>query len=192
MDNYELDHSVFQSNKGDESLYVLFYMSFLQNQVKSEAEGRPIYDDCEFVKIFSPGDRNNVVDRPVRPSDRLRFPKQWAMFQTDKNSAQISGTPLAQWPIVSRAMAEELKYLGFTTVEQIAEARDDVVGKMMGMRDLKNKAIAYIEIAKGSTKPIEEMQSKINELDTQIRMRDEALAVLKTRIDELTAPKSHK
>lgn len=192
MENYEFDHSVFQNTRGDESLYVLFYMSFLQNQVKSETEGRPIFDDCEFVKIFSPGDRNNVIDRPVRPSDKIRFSKQWNMFQADKNSAQVSGTPLAQWPIVSRAMAEELKYLGFITVEQIAEARDDVVGKMMGMRDLKNKAIAYLEVAKGSTKPIEEMQAKINDMETQVRMRDEAMEVLKKRIDDLTAPKAHK
>ncbi|HEY3476586.1 MAG TPA: hypothetical protein VGK56_18360 [Anaerolineales bacterium] len=184
METYELDHSVFQSNKGDESLFVHFYMHFIQDEEKTKEEGRPIFKDTEFVKIFSPGDRSNVIDRPVRPSDTVRFPRQYAAFK-NKDNAQAIGTPLDQWPIITRAMAEELKYLGFQTVEQIANARDSVLGTHAGLRDLSHKAKAFIEIAKGNTAPIESMQAELKDAQAQIRARDDALAALTARLDAI-------
>lgn len=184
METYELDHNLFQNNKGDDSLFVHFYMHFTQDETKSREAGRPIFQDTEFVKIFSPGDRSNVIDRPVRPSDTVRFPKQYAAFK-NKENAQAIGTPIDQWPIISRAMAEELKYLGFQTVEQIASARDSVLGQHAGLRDLSSKAKAFIEISKGSTAPIETMQAQLNDAQSQIKARDEALAAAMARLDAL-------
>jgi hypothetical protein len=59
------------------------------------------------------------------------------------------------------SMVEEMKYLQFFTVEQLAEANDDVCARVPGLVSLKNKARAYIELAKGSA-PIEEMQRKLD------------------------------
>jgi hypothetical protein len=92
METLDMDHNLFTSNAGDKSLYVQFYMHFNENQTKSQEAGRPVFDDCEFVKIFSPGDRTNIIDRPVRESDKLRFPGQYAAFKANKEQ-QASGTP---------------------------------------------------------------------------------------------------
>lgn len=184
MDTYDLNHNVFTSNEGDKSLYVQFYMHYLQNGEKSEKEGRPVFDDTEFVKIFSPGDRTNIIDRPVRPSDNIRFSEQYRRFKENKEN-QATGTPLTEWPIVTRGMAEELKYLGFSTVEQVAEANDNAVGKHMGLTDLKVKAKAYLAIASGNTAPIEAMQKEVKTLSQALSERDEMIANLKARMDAL-------
>jgi hypothetical protein len=184
METLDMDHNLFTSNAGDKSLYVQFYMHFNENQTKSQEAGRPVFDDCEFVKIFSPGDRTNIIDRPVRESDKLRFPGQYAAFKANKEQ-QASGTPLAEWPIVSRSMAEELKYLGFHTVEQIAEANDGAVAKHAGLTNLKVKARAYLELAAGNTKPIEEMTRTVQELQQQLNGRDELIENMKARLDAL-------
>lgn len=178
MDTYEYDHSVFASDKGDTALYVQFYMHFLKNEPRSLEEGRPIFDDTEFVKIFTPGDRTNIIDRPVRPSDKIRFSKQYAAFKNNQE-VQATGTPLSEWPIITRAMAEELKYLGFQTVEQIAGMSDGTAGSKAGLVDLKNKANAYLEVAKGNTAPIEEMTTKMKDLESKIRVLTEALEAQK-------------
>lgn len=188
MDTYDMNHALFTSNDGDKSLYVQFYMHFLESGPKSAEAGRPVFDDTEFVKIFSPGDRTNIIDRPVRESDKLRFPAQYAAFKNNQET-QTTGTPLAQWPIVSRAMAEELKYLGFHTVEQVALANDNSIGKHMGLVDLKRKAVAYLELAAGSTKPIEEMQSQVKDLEGKLALKDDQLQQLMARLDALEADK---
>jgi hypothetical protein len=183
METYEFDHNLFSKpGAGDESLYVQFYPSYMKDQTKSELEGRPMFKDTEFVKIFVPGDRNNIIDRPATAEDKMRFSKQYSVFKQGAEQ-RGEGTPLAEWPIVTRSMAEELKYLGFSTVEQIATARDDVVGKYH-LQDLKNRAVAYIELAKGSTAPIEQLSKKLEEAEANQRQMqvalDEVVAELRT------------
>lgn len=189
METYELDHTMFASDKGDQSLFVHFYMHFSPDETKTREEGRPIFKDTEFIKIMAPGDRSNVVDRPVRPSDSLRFPIQYAKFK-NRDGLQAVGTPLEQWPIITRAMAEELKYLGFQTVEQVANARDSVLGSHAGLRSLSDKAKAFIEISKGNTAPIEGLQAQLNEAQSQIKARDDALAKLSERLSALESKNS--
>jgi hypothetical protein len=82
-------------------------------------------------------------------------------------------------------MAEELKYLGFHTVEQIAEANDGAVAKHAGLTNLKVKARAYLELAAGNTKPIEEMTRTVQELQQQLNGRDELIENMKARLDAL-------
>jgi len=195
MDTIDYDHTLHTSSKGDESLYVQFYMSYEQNYEKSEQEGRPIYDDVPFVRIFVPGDRTNVIDRQVRMSnprigffggDDARFPKQWAQFKEGQEQ-RSAGTPLAEWPVISRGQAEELKFFGFDTVEQIAGASDQVLTKHMGLQDLKNRAKAYLEIAKGNTAPIEQMQAQLKEMSAQFKVLQEAHEKMMQENKELTA-----
>src|SRR6185369_1173847 len=136
---------------GDETLFVVFYKGVVRNETRSIEEGRPIYDDVECVRVMVPGDRNNVVDRPASEHDKRRFAKQYEMFkQGTKEEDQISGTRLIDWPFVTRAQSEELKYLGIRTVEHVAEARDDVCAKVPGLTSLKQNAAAWLAKAKTS------------------------------------------
>src|SRR4051812_45528342 len=110
-------------NAGDEQLFVVFYMGIVKNEQRTVDEGRPIFDDVECVRIIVPGDRNNINDRPASDVDKRRFAKQYAMFkQGVKEEDQVSGTRLTDWPFLTRAQCEELKYLGLRTVEHLSEA----------------------------------------------------------------------
>ena len=61
------------------------------------------------------------------------------------------------------SMIEELKHLGFHTVEQLAGASDSVCSKFAGLQMYKQKAIAFIEYAKGSP-AIDKMSREIDDL----------------------------
>jgi hypothetical protein len=174
------------TDAGDKQMFAQFYMHFIPDVLKTEEENRPIYKDTVFVRIFAPGDRNNIVDRPIRDTDQFRFPAQWARFKAGEDQ-RASGTPLEIWPVVTKGMAEELKFFGFHTVEQLANASDEVCSKKMGLVDLKNKANLYLKVAAGDTKPIAEMSREMTELKAQIETLTANLADAVSRIPKAKA-----
>ncbi len=185
-DTIEFDHTLQTTDAGDKLLFVQFYMHFIKDEEKSIEENRPIFKDQVFTKIFPPGDRSNIVDRPFRESDQFRFPAQYARFKANQDQ-RASGTPLEMWPVVSKALAEELKYFGFQTVEQLAGASDDVCSKRMGLSDLKNKAIVYLQVAAGDTKPLAEQAKQIDEMKSQIEVLTRNLSEAVARIPKAGA-----
>lgn len=150
------------------------------NEEKTALEGRPIYDDMTFCRIVTPGNRDSIVDRPIRPEDKFRFPKQHAQFVAGETEIGV-GTRLEEWTPMPRSMVEELRYFGFRTVEHVAEANDAVLGKMPGLRDWSARAKAFLLAAKDASAITKaeadkkEMQSQIDMLKEQI----EALGKLK-------------
>ena len=186
METIDYDPTVHQTDEGDKKLSVIYYNSFIKNEAKSIEAGRLVCDDVPFTKIFMPGDRTNIIDRPTRESDKLRFPMQWGRFKNAQEQ-RADGTPLTEWPIVSRGMAEELKYLGFTTVEQVAEANDNV--NMLGLQDLKSKARVYLQVAKGNTAPVEKLSADLKEMMAQNKVLMETVDHMKTQIGALQSGK---
>lgn len=133
----------------DSLLQVKFYMRSMKNNFQSEKEGRDIYYEEEFITIWTPGNQLNIVDTPVREDHKRRFPIQYAAFKSSQSAPQVVGTPLEEWPAVSRSQAEELKAVKFFTVEQIAQASDQQA-QALGMNGpmLRQKAAAFLKVAK--------------------------------------------
>ncbi len=158
---------------GDAALWVKFFPKSVQNNFRSAKEGRPCFDEKVFVSIIAPGDQNNKVERPVTESDKQRFPKQWANFQNGQNE-KVEGTPIEEWPAITRAQADELKYLGIRSIEQLVAASDSQMQKLMGGASLKMKATAFLKTAKDSAEgqrlveANQALQSQIDALKAQI------------------------
>lgn len=141
----------FKTGAGDEKLLVIFHWDILKDDAASIEQGRPIYRDTEFIRIFVPGDKTNVIDRPVRLGDKTRFPKQYEAFKAGKDEdGQLDGTPLKDWPMVGRAQCAELHYFGIRTVEALADLRDDVCQKIPGLTSLKQTAGVWLQKAKST------------------------------------------
>ena len=177
-------------------LAVLFHKKAVQNQVKSELEGRPIFDDVIFIRKMVPGDSLNVIDRPIYEQDKNEFPMQWAHFMNKHGDDQMmSGTPLIEWPLVTTAQAEELRAMKFYTVEQVAEASDAAIMKMgmsagMSPYSFRDKAKAFLAKAKGDSEAYkrEEELAKLKAENDQIKADNEAkLAKQQAQIDALMA-----
>ncbi len=73
--------------------------------------------------------------------------KAWKEGQTIPES----GTPIKTWPVISPAQAKNLVTARIYTVEDLAAANEDTLRLAgMGARELKAKAIAWIEQATGA------------------------------------------
>ena len=134
----------------DDALSVRFYKKPVQNNFETEKQGRPIFQDCIYITIFTPGDQLNIIDRPMQNKDKVRFRRQWDYYSaTDGSDTREMGTPLSQWTLISAAQAEELKAIKFFTVESIANASDAQLQNIgmvggMGTHKLREMAIAYL------------------------------------------------
>jgi hypothetical protein len=179
MKMQELDHDYqmhLRRGQGDEKLFVVFYNYYTKDTEKTEHEGRPIFRDEVYIRIVTPGDRNNIIERPMRADDKQRFHEQWRLFEAGAADVTI-GTRLEEWPIVSRAQVEELKYFGFRTVEHLSEANDNVCAKMAGLTDLKNKAKSWLQWAREA--------APLAELHAELKSRDDKIAALEAQVADL-------
>lgn len=133
-------------------LHVEFYIESVKREFKSEEAGRPIHEDAEFVRILIPGDKNTAIEREATPEDKHKFALEYARFKNgEREAAQTVGTPLSQWPAMSRALAKDFAALNIHTVEQLANLSD--TGKQafgMGANEWSAKAKAFLETASSS------------------------------------------
>lgn len=164
-------------------LIVAFHLQAVEDEGASAAEGRPIFKEVEFVKIFTPGDKDNIVDRMAYPADRLRYPRQYAAFKAGRE-ADI-GTPLAAWPGINQAQRREMEYFNVRTVEQLANLTDANAMGHMGIQALKQKAQAFLDAAKAQA-PVTVMQKELADRDQKIEMLEKVVREQGDRIEQLS------
>ena len=190
MQTFEADISHFDPRnpyKGDEKLPVRFYMGAVPDDAETTKHGRPIFRDVECIQIFN--SKDNVIDRPVRDTDKQRWPGAYGAWkQSGASEPGAVGTRLDHWPLMTRAQVEEFKFFKVFTVEQLAELPDSTVQKIMGAPKLKQMARLAVEAAKGE-EPFRRMQAELDKRDGQIaELGAEVKRLTKLIEEKLTAP----
>lgn len=187
MQSLEYDHSMFQpgrESEADSQLLVRFFLREKEDKDASEKEGRPIFKEREYVEIRVPGKRDALACRPATPGDIKRFPRHYEMFQKRIEPPQ-EGTPLSEWPQMSRSMAEELAFLQVKTVEQFANMNDNDAANIRGGLSFKQKAKAFLEYS-DQTKLISEKQA----LEERLAAQEKEMAELRAMIGAQPDPKA--
>ena len=162
----------------DSRLAVTFYKRSVKQEDESIAAGRPIFKEFDFVRICVPGDNLTEIDTYAQESHKARFPRQWAHYQNQvAGQEQIIGTPIEQWPLVSRSQADELKGIKFRTVEDVANCSDQQlqrIGMIAGMspHSFREKAKAFLNLATESA---------------EVSAREQEIAQLKAENDRIKA-----
>jgi hypothetical protein len=193
----DIDNPAFAGAMPDTSgLGVRFYKEARKNDFRSEAEGRPIFEDAIMIHIVLPGNNLFDVKEVVREDHKRRFPLQWAAFQNaNGRDPMMIGTPLEQWPLLGLSQVEELKALKFYTVENIAQASDTTLVRMgmsggMAGHALRDKAVRFLEAAKDDAavnKQAHEIEKLRIEQAEKDRQHAEQMAGLQAQLAALTA-----
>lgn len=167
MNEADIMYSGQQAHDDDKRLWVTFTMEAVLDRAATTTEGRNIYKDIEFVTIRIPGDKLSVVHRPVNPSDKHRFPLQYAAFRNMRGE-EIVGTPLSTWLGIKPSQVKELEFFNVRTVEQLAAMPDGSAGgSMMGILALRTAAKNFIAIAKENA-PLQRVQQELEARDATI------------------------
>lgn len=175
--NHE-DFTTQGTSAADKTLLVKFYVRPKQNQAASKKEGRPIFKDVEYIDIKVPGTRSGGACRPATQGDKQRFPEHYTAFKNRIEGAEeMVGTPLSEWPQISRSRIEEMAFFHIKTVEQLANMADAQVSQFMGGYDLKRKAAEWLEQVEDE-KPFIALENQIGELREQNKQLQESVAAL--------------
>ena len=150
----------------DNKLYVEFVREPVMHPGKSREAGRAVYEERDFIRIHVPGDKTSVIYRQVTEQDAQRFADRYAKWKAGQAEA-VSGTPLSALPGLSPSKVEEYKFFKLTTVEQLADANDNLGQKFMGFHSDKQRAKAFLEVAANNA-PIERMNSELQKRDAEI------------------------
>lgn len=176
---------------GDDSrVWAVFRMHPVVDVIASKEAGRTIKKDVTYIKITQPGEANNqVYDQPATDADVDRFPRQWAAFKANQEQT-ISGSPLELLFPESPAIVENLRHIGFRTIEQLSEANDTALqGIGMGARQWKERAVSYLATAdKG--KDFHGLSDRLDKLELKNKELSDRNAALEAALAEATAAKS--
>lgn len=162
----------------DSKLFVSFSLKPHPDKEKTEAEGRPIYTPREYVTIMVPGDKLNVINRPVQDLDKRRFAVKYQAFKAGQ-SQDASGTPLESVAWISREQVEELKYFNVRTLEHLANLADVHAQRFMGINSLRQKARDAIQLAKENAPALR--------LTAELRQRDDKISAMEKQLEEMAA-----
>jgi hypothetical protein len=177
----------------DDNLVVVFKHQEFQNEGKSLAEGRPIFDDLEVCVVHAPGSRDVRVypatmfsrweddmftGRQRQVSYAERFAQQYRQFKA--NAAQTkSGTPLDHAPFLTAARRAELRAQNVYTVEMLADIEGAELKNLgQGGREMKNQAMEFIAESKVGA-PNVQMAAEMEALKARNAILEEDLAAKK-------------
>jgi hypothetical protein len=133
---------------------VEFFIHPVHMEFESNLKGRPIYQDREMIRIMVPGDTKTVVERYTTAEDRTEYSREHAAFLKQETLA-ADGTPLEQWPIMTKAMIRTLKAFNVLTVEHVANLSDDQMSQIgiLGLRTTRRQAEVFMEAARTGAVP---------------------------------------
>lgn len=182
----------------DTGLFVEFVWEPIKNEAKSLQEGRPVFENKEYIRILAPGDKTKSWFRPVRkvsngtaPSDLQRWPRQWEAFQNQQKQVP-DGTPLEECAFLSRSDVQNLKSDNVHTLEQLASLTDVNLTRM-GARSMRDKAKLLLEGSKDKAAALkweqekQELQNQIDGLKNQLQGFANSGIVVPEKVD--TSPR---
>ena len=172
MQTAEYNHQDFALGREaemDEQLLVRFFLKSRKNEEETLVQGRPIFKEAEYMEIRIPGSRSIQVSRPATPNDKLRFPRHYAAFKARVEMPE-EGTPLAEWPQISRSMAEELSFLNIKTVEQLGSCSDTYITQLQGGYSLRTRAQEWLKSSDATALIAEKeaLEARVAELEQRL------------------------
>jgi hypothetical protein len=179
----------------DDVLVVVFKLLAEEDQAETLAKGRPIFKEteqceirapgCKDVKIFPATEFSRWIDDPltgrqVKQSYAERFKHQYQQFKAQATQTK-TGTPLDHAPFLSEGRRSELKAQNIYTVEALAAIDGNELKNLgPGGRDMKNKAMEYIEESRSSA-PNKQLMAELEALRVRNAILEEDTHILKTK-----------
>lgn len=177
--------------------YVRFEQRTEEDRAASIASGGLKMRDVAFVIVMQPGSKDTFEQNaeqwlahiakctedgsyPAEWSDH--FHREYAKWQAGMETGEL-GMPIREWPSLSKAQAENLIAIGVRTIEDAAAMNEQAMQRGgMGSREIKNKAIAYLE-----SREANKAAEMITALRAESAGKDARIDSLEKRVAELAS-----
>jgi hypothetical protein len=169
-----------QQRKRFHGANVKFFNSYNENKEKSLEAGRAIFDEIPSISIQYPGGDETV--RKIEPQDIADYPDHYAAYKAG-SEAVVSGTPLAEWTLMNGSTLRELQHLGFRTVEQLAEAHDEIRRKLGPTGRFIKMAKDWLDAANSSQFNVVALKQQLEREQKRTAKLEEQVELLLQRVE---------
>lgn len=160
--------------------YVAFETRAIEDRTASIEAGHYVAHDVDYVVITPAGSKDQIeriaeewLAQIRRQAGEGKYNPVWvqhfeAVYRQWKETNTIpeNGTSIKAWPLLSPAQVATVLAANIRTVEDLATANEDAIRRLgMGGRDLKTKAVAWLDSAKDAGKVAAENAALKLELD---------------------------
>lgn len=157
-----------------------FFMLSEPNQRKSDEAGRLICDEIECIEVWPPGGDRTPVK--LEEHHRQEYKPEYDRWKATLSQPE-SGTPLTEWTPLPKSACMELNYLGIKTVEQLAEANDEVKRKIGPMMSFCKKAKEWLKAADSKQADVTALREQLEREQKRTAKLEEQIGLLISRIE---------
>lgn len=159
--------------KHDHKLTKRFRRAAVLNPHKSAEAGRAVFDEKDFITIWTPGSQLTVIDAPMDSGFYMqRFRKEYEAWKAGIDAAAF-GTPLEHFPFLFNkvGLIAELKAMHIHTTEQLSELPDGSLQSIMGGYELRKQALDWLNKSKADAVDAEKvaMAKRLEELEAMVK-----------------------
>lgn len=155
--------------------FAFFFSKPKEMPARSQAEGRSVWEDRDYVRVQQPGERDPVV-LEATSAHKARWTREWEAYKQGRE-VKHEGTPLSVIFPDSEAMILNLRGLGVFTVEELAHIPDSATVNIPFGGTLKQKAAKYIELQNGA--------QGFNKLNAELESQRAENQSLKLQVEDL-------
>ena len=166
-------------------LNLRFFTEAVQSKLKSEKEGRPIFDMVDMVEMNVPGSRD-TSNKKCSPEvlQKYQIEPQYQMWKATQ-AQPVTGTPLTEVPFLNIAQIKEYNALNVMSLEQLADLSDTAIQKLgMGAMEARRKAQAYMKAA-GDSAQIQQVIGENEQLKREVALMRKQITEVNSRYELL-------
>jgi hypothetical protein len=186
--------------------FVRFEVRAEEDRAASLEAGHYVGRDVHYALITPMGSKDCIERKADEWFEKLRgdvaegrCPKEWfnGFREAYKDWCEgretpISGTPITDWPPASPAQVKSLLSLHIRTVEDLASANEEVLGRLgMGGRALKQRAVDWLASASSSGKvsaDLTALRAANENLTARNQQLEQQLKDLSAKVEALATP----
>ena len=166
-----------------------FYRGSKYMEFRSIAEGRPVFDARDMVKIMQAGEMDNIIEE-VNELHRQRWPQQWQQYQAGQ-AQMVAGTPLIELFPGNPEVIAQLKTVNVHTVEGLIGVSDSAAHNVPFLTEWKNRARTYVERTTRASS-VHELEKKLEAEHADKLALMDRLAALEEKFTVPTEPEPTK
>lgn len=135
--------TAYQVSEKDRTI-AIFYPRAELDKIRTREDKAPRYRIVPHIEMMQPGETSLKLNRPARPEDIARFPKEWARYEARQTNTAV-GTPLEAMFPLHPDIVLTLRAFNVLTVEALASLSDAAMSNMgLGAREMKERARRYL------------------------------------------------
>jgi len=167
--------------------FVEFKRIAVYDKKRSDELGRRVTKDVDFAFVMQPGSKDQVervatewlamLKLKVMNGAADAYPQEWVdgfheKYKAWQNGldAPLNGTSVKEWPVLSPAQAENFISLHILTIEDVASMTEQALSAYgMGARELKQKAIDWVQGKDKTSQENEILRKQLFELTERLK-----------------------